>query len=621
MVDLMIDFATGRPLPIDVVTQATAIAGRRGTGKSYGAMKMGEGLMGAGAQVVVLDPVGSWFGLRIAADGVSPGIPVPVLGGLHGDGPLDKTAGEAVARAVVETRSSVIIDLSMMRKGDRERFATAFATELYHCKKLDRTPMCLVLEEAHTFAPQQAQGGAERPMLGAMEDIVRLGRNFGVGAIMITQRPQAVHKSVWSQAELVVVHQLTGPRERAAIIEWVTDHDAPVKEQLADLPSLQTGEAFLWSPQWLGVFERVQVGRRWTFDTSATPRFGDEQIVPEPLPIDTPALPVLVAAAAGDPAAEGDDVDKPRARGRGRSARASSSQPAAAPEQARMRALRADLDSAQRQVASLKAELAARPERIVERPVLDEEDRERLAGIVASQEQIARDVTVIRRRAEMALTIAPKPYPQLAIEQPADEVEIAEPGDVVPLANAAKQVAHAPDSSEDDALTRYESGVLQAVMQVPGASYQRIALLAARSPRSSAFEKAMRALRTRGLVEKIDDNAYRATRIASTIMRVEMPPTDLDALLDDWVETLSARTGGRIHAVLLDVIRQRHPLRMRANDLEHASKALHPPGYSARSSAMEKSIRYLRGLGFVEGSLKDGVRLASHTGATPTAVG
>ena len=47
-----------------------------------------------------------------------------------------------------------------------------------------------------------------------MEDLVRLGRNFGLGCIMLTQRPQSIHKAVWSQAELAVVFQLNGPRER-----------------------------------------------------------------------------------------------------------------------------------------------------------------------------------------------------------------------------------------------------------------------------------------------------------------------------------------------------------------------------------------------------------------------
>jgi DNA helicase HerA-like ATPase len=33
-------------------------------------------------------------------------------------------------------------------------------------------------------------------MLGAIEDIVRLGRNFGIGVSMISQRPQSINTEV-----------------------------------------------------------------------------------------------------------------------------------------------------------------------------------------------------------------------------------------------------------------------------------------------------------------------------------------------------------------------------------------------------------------------------------------
>ena len=306
MTDATIDFAVERALPIGIVTQAVAIAGRRGSGKTYGASKIVEGLCEANAHTVVLDPIGSWYGLRLAADGVQSGIPIPVLGGLHGDGPLDQQSGAAVAAAIVETGSSAILDIPLMRKSARDYFATKFAEELYQLQKVARKPICVVLEEAHTFAPQQARGGTERPLLGAMEDLVRLGRNAGIGCLMLTQRPQSIHKSVWSQAEVALVFQLNGARERAAITEWVTDHGAPVKEQLSALPSLQPGEAFLWSPQWLQAFERVHVNQRRTYDASATPEFGTDQFLPEPPPIDTPALRGLLTAAAptgSDPAA------------------------------------------------------------------------------------------------------------------------------------------------------------------------------------------------------------------------------------------------------------------------------------------------------------------------------
>ena len=56
-------------LPPDAVTQVIAWLGKRGGGKTYGAMRLCELFLDNKAQSVVIDPVGVWYGLRIASDG------------------------------------------------------------------------------------------------------------------------------------------------------------------------------------------------------------------------------------------------------------------------------------------------------------------------------------------------------------------------------------------------------------------------------------------------------------------------------------------------------------------------------------------------------------------------
>ncbi len=68
-------------LPIDGVTETFAFLGRRGNGKTYAATLMAEQMLDAGAQIVALDPVGVWWGLRLMKDGVTPGYSIPVFGG------------------------------------------------------------------------------------------------------------------------------------------------------------------------------------------------------------------------------------------------------------------------------------------------------------------------------------------------------------------------------------------------------------------------------------------------------------------------------------------------------------------------------------------------------------
>src|SRR5258708_6034465 len=115
----------GIDLPLDAVTQTFAFIGRKGSGKTYGAGKLAELLIDAGVQVAILDTVGNWFGLRLAADGKLPGIDIPILGGLRGDVPLEATGGALIADALADSGRSMVIDVSQFTKADPQRFAAA----------------------------------------------------------------------------------------------------------------------------------------------------------------------------------------------------------------------------------------------------------------------------------------------------------------------------------------------------------------------------------------------------------------------------------------------------------------------------------------------------------------
>ena len=59
--------ATDLKLPLEIITETVAFMGKKKSGKTYGASKLCEEMLKVGAQVVVLDPVGNWFNLRISA--------------------------------------------------------------------------------------------------------------------------------------------------------------------------------------------------------------------------------------------------------------------------------------------------------------------------------------------------------------------------------------------------------------------------------------------------------------------------------------------------------------------------------------------------------------------------
>lgn len=259
-------------LPVEAVTQTIACIGRKGAGKTYLATILAEQMLAIHAQIVVLDPVGNWYGLRIAANGHDKGKDIFILGGEHGDVPLTPESGARIAQFVVSKRASVVLDISNFRQGERKRFAADFAEEFYHLKKTERSAVHLFVEEAQLFAPQRS-GPDEARMLGAYENIIRLGRNYGIGATLITQRPQSVNKEVLSQVECLCVLQVNGTHERKALDEWVQEAGAD-RKLVNELPGLGRGEGYVWSPSWLRKFEKVKFAKKTTFDASATPEVG-----------------------------------------------------------------------------------------------------------------------------------------------------------------------------------------------------------------------------------------------------------------------------------------------------------------------------------------------------------
>lgn len=298
-------------VPLDLVTEKLAWIGVTGSGKSYGAMKTAEELWAQHAQFVVLDPVGVWYGLRLAKDGKAAGIPIPVFGGLHGDVPLESTGGALVADLIVDKDLSAVLDVSQFESdAAKARFVSDFAERFYHRKKSAPSAVHVFLEEAQEFVPQNPQPG-EQMMLHRLHRMQKLGRNFGIGTSIITQRPQETSKKAINQAQTVFVFRLTGSQERKAVEAWVNEHG--LEENLLDgLPKMETGTCHVWSPAWLKVFKTIRIAAKATFDASATPKVGERAAARSLAPIDLERIRQDMAATIEK--AKADDPKELRAR-------------------------------------------------------------------------------------------------------------------------------------------------------------------------------------------------------------------------------------------------------------------------------------------------------------------
>lgn len=275
----------GMPFPIEAVTQKFAWIGRTGSGKTYGLKRFVEQMLYQQVQVVVLDTVGVWNGLRLGAKGFA----IPVIGGLYGDIPLEASSGALVAEVTVDHGASLVLDTSQMTDGQRAKFCESFGRRLFELKKAAPSAMHIVLDEGQDIVPQNPNEG-EKMMLHEWVRISKQGRAFGIGTSISTQRPQEVNKKALNQAECVMAFQLTGPHERKALEYWMVDRG--VDTRLSDvLPKLEVGKPFVWSPQWLKVSKQGRILPIDSEDTSRTPEVGEKRVAARAMrPIDLSKL-------------------------------------------------------------------------------------------------------------------------------------------------------------------------------------------------------------------------------------------------------------------------------------------------------------------------------------------
>lgn len=261
-------------LPLEAVTQTFAILAIRGAGKTTTAAVMAEEMYKRGLPWICFDPVGVWWGMRADAKGNPSGCQVVVIGGEHGDIPLEKHSGARIAEALASENVFAVIDVSVESKNTWRHFLTEFCLQLMQMNPA--SPRHLFLEEAPEFVPQRSNITTTAQCKEAVERLVRLGRNRGYGCTLISQRPARVDKDVLSQCENLFVMRTTGPHDRHALEEWI---EAKATERgldkfLSGVASLPNGEAWFWSPQWLNKFERVKIRARETFHPGATRMIG-----------------------------------------------------------------------------------------------------------------------------------------------------------------------------------------------------------------------------------------------------------------------------------------------------------------------------------------------------------
>ena len=139
-----------------------------------------------------------------------------------------------------------ILNLSGVPSGVLERLVGSILKIVYEALFWSREkteggierPLLVVMEEAHRYLSSRAGGTASE----VIQRIAKEGRKYGVGAMVVSQRPSEVNETVLSQCGTFFALRLSNPDDRARVQGTLPDGLVGL---LDVLPVLRTGEAIV----------------------------------------------------------------------------------------------------------------------------------------------------------------------------------------------------------------------------------------------------------------------------------------------------------------------------------------------------------------------------------------
>jgi DNA helicase HerA-like ATPase len=106
-----------------------------------------------------------------------------------------------------------------------------------------RHPIAIFCDEAHLYIPERHQsGGAGEISVEIFERIAKEGRKYGVGLVVVSQRPSEVNRTVLSQCSNLIAMRLTNGDDQSVVRKLLPDSLGGFSDLL---PVLDTGEALV----------------------------------------------------------------------------------------------------------------------------------------------------------------------------------------------------------------------------------------------------------------------------------------------------------------------------------------------------------------------------------------
>ncbi|GAB4323319.1 MAG: ATP-binding protein [Geminocystis sp.] len=100
----------------------------------------------------------------------------------------------------------------------------------------------MVLEEGHNFVPAKANSSAEQRSIEITKQIAQEGRKFGVGLILISQRPSRLDETTLAMCNSYIIMRMLNPADQSFVRKVI---ESLGEEETKMLPDLDVGEAIL----------------------------------------------------------------------------------------------------------------------------------------------------------------------------------------------------------------------------------------------------------------------------------------------------------------------------------------------------------------------------------------
>lgn len=162
------------------------------------------------------------------------------------DGRVNKDLDELLDGWIGNSKPATILDLSGIPSAILNDVIGAVLRIIYDAVFWGRNlpegarerPLLLVLEEAHTFLGKENSGSAAI----AVKRIAKEGRKYGVGLMVVSQRPSEIDTTILSQCGTTIAMRLANNADRGHVTGAASDN---LRGLFDMLPILRTGEAII----------------------------------------------------------------------------------------------------------------------------------------------------------------------------------------------------------------------------------------------------------------------------------------------------------------------------------------------------------------------------------------